>query len=121
MVLISYRRGVGVGLEKRCHYFNRRTLANGDDQGQTSYRICSLCPVRGVKDDGQCSLPICSQQWDDQAFWMPFTSSQRLHAAGFNDVLIYRCLWIDCARLCLLFSIGCVVVLAYRPLTAVAL
>jgi hypothetical protein len=43
---------------------------------------------------------------------MPFTSSQRLHAAAFNDVLTYRCLWIDCAVLC---SIGCVEVLAYRP------
>jgi hypothetical protein len=29
---------------------------------------------------------------------MPFTS-QRLHATAFNDVLIYRYLWIDCVVL----------------------
>jgi hypothetical protein len=68
-------------------------------QGRILYRIFSLCVVRGVKDDGQRSLPIFSPQWGDQAFWMPFTSSQRLQAAAFHDVLIYRCLCIDCAVL----------------------
>jgi hypothetical protein len=42
-----------------------------------------------MKDDDQCSLPIFAPQWVEQAFWMPF-SSQCLHAATFNDVLIYR-------------------------------
>jgi hypothetical protein len=51
---------------------------------------------------------------------MPFTS-QRLHAAAFNDVLIYRCLWIYCAVLCFAVSNRLREVLAYRPLTAVAL
>jgi hypothetical protein len=93
-----YRRGVGVGFEKRCHYFNRCTHFNGNDQGRTFPRIYSFCIVRGVKDDGQCSLPMSAEQWDDQVLWMPF-STQRLHVAAFNDLLIYRCLWIDYAVL----------------------
>jgi hypothetical protein len=64
----------------------------------------------------------CLLNGGDQAFWMPF-SSQRLYTAAFTDVLIYIIDifgWIVpcCDLLC---SIGYVEVLAYGPLTAVAL